>query len=72
MTETTPATAGGEIRVGVSACLLGARVRFDGGHKRNRYVDEVLRDYLEFVPFWHALRRRAIAPSCWTAWKPTA
>jgi len=51
MTETHSAAAAEKIRVGVSACLLGARVRFDGGHKRNRYVDEVLRDHFEFVPF---------------------
>ena len=51
MDETKCATPVSKIRVGVSACLLGAKVRFDGGHKRNRYVDEVLRDYFEFVPF---------------------
>jgi len=51
MTEKDAAMPENKIRVGVSACLLGARVRFDGGHKRNRYVDEVLRDYFEFVPF---------------------
>lgn len=38
------------IRVGVSACLLGAKVRFDGGHKRDRFIDEMLRRYFEFVP----------------------
>jgi len=31
------------IRVGVSACLLGAEVRFDGGHKRDRYLTDVRR-----------------------------
>ena len=25
-------------QVGISACLLGARVRFDGGHKKNAFV----------------------------------
>ncbi len=38
-------------RVGVSACLLGAPVRFDGGHKRNPFIDEQLRRYVDFVPF---------------------
>lgn len=38
------------IRVGVSACLLGAEVRFDGGHKRDRFVDGLLAGYFEFVP----------------------
>jgi uncharacterized protein YbgA (DUF1722 family)/uncharacterized protein YbbK (DUF523 family) len=51
MNQTSNALPTTKIRVGVSACLLGAKVRFDGGHKRNRYVDEVLRDYFEFVPF---------------------
>ena len=26
-------TAAGKIRIGISSCLLGERVRFDGGHK---------------------------------------
>lgn len=37
-------------RVGVSACLLGAPVRFDGGHKRDSFVDGTLRGWFEFVP----------------------
>jgi uncharacterized protein YbgA (DUF1722 family)/uncharacterized protein YbbK (DUF523 family) len=39
------------VRLGVSACLLGAKVRFDGGHKRNRFVMEELGAHFEFVPF---------------------
>jgi hypothetical protein len=39
-----------EIRVGVSACLLGEQVRFDGGHKRNSFVTETLQKYVSFVP----------------------
>lgn len=39
-----------KIPVGVSDCLLGAPVRFDGGHKRNRYLTDVLSEYLEFKP----------------------
>jgi uncharacterized protein YbbK (DUF523 family) len=31
-------TGGSKIRLGVSACLLGERVRYDGGHKLDRYV----------------------------------
>ncbi len=37
-------------RVGVSACLLGQRVRFDGGHKRNDFLTGPLADFLELVP----------------------
>jgi uncharacterized protein YbbK (DUF523 family) len=39
------------LRLGVSACLLGAKVRFDGGHKRNRFLLEELGKHFEFVPF---------------------
>ena len=38
------------IRLGVSACLLGAEVRFDGGHKRDRYVTDVLGEQVEWRP----------------------
>lgn len=38
------------IRLGVSACMLGAEVRFDGGHKRDRYLTDVLGDHVEWVP----------------------
>jgi uncharacterized protein YbgA (DUF1722 family)/uncharacterized protein YbbK (DUF523 family) len=38
------------IRVGISACLLGARVRFDGGHKRNAFLTELFGRFVEWVP----------------------
>ncbi|MHC1789643.1 YbgA family protein [Solidesulfovibrio sp.] len=38
------------IRVGVSACLLGQPVRYDGGHKRDLYVMDTLGRHFEFVP----------------------
>lgn len=38
------------IRVGVSACLLGQNVRYDGGHKRDPYVVETLGKFFAFVP----------------------
>jgi len=31
-----------KITVGVSACLLGREVRFDGGHKRSRFITDTL------------------------------
>jgi uncharacterized protein YbbK (DUF523 family) len=37
-------------RVGVSACLLGERVRYDGGHKRDRWITGTLGRLVEFVP----------------------
>jgi uncharacterized protein YbgA (DUF1722 family)/uncharacterized protein YbbK (DUF523 family) len=38
------------VRVGVSSCLLGRKVRFDGGHKRDAFVVESLAKFVEFVP----------------------
>ena len=38
------------ISVGVSSCLLGNPVRYDGGHKRDRYITDVLANYFHFVP----------------------
>ena len=38
------------IRLGVSSCLLGAEIRHDGGHKRDRYLTEVLGEWFEWVP----------------------
>jgi len=39
-----------KIRLGVSACLLGEKVRFDGGHKMDRFITETLGKFMEFVP----------------------
>lgn len=38
------------IKIGVSTCLLGEKVRFDGGHKHNRYITQTLGQFFEFVP----------------------
>jgi len=38
------------IRVGISACLLGQAVRYDGGHKRDRYITDTLGEFFEWVP----------------------
>ena len=37
------------IPVGVSSCLLGQTVRYDGGHKHDRYLTGVLGRYFEYV-----------------------
>lgn len=39
-----------KIRIGVSACLLGQQVRFDGDHKHDRYLTATLGEYLDFIP----------------------
>ena len=38
------------IKVGISACLLGEPVRFNGGHKESRLCSETLARPVEFVP----------------------
>jgi uncharacterized protein YbgA (DUF1722 family)/uncharacterized protein YbbK (DUF523 family) len=38
------------IRLGVSACLLGESVRYDGGHKRDDFLTRILGNYVEWVP----------------------
>jgi len=38
------------IRIGISACLLGQQVRFDGGHKRDAFLTETFGRFVEWVP----------------------
>jgi uncharacterized protein YbgA (DUF1722 family)/uncharacterized protein YbbK (DUF523 family) len=38
------------LRIGVSACLLGREVRFDGQHKRDAFLVDALGPFVEFVP----------------------
>ncbi len=38
-------------RIGVSGCLLGQQVRFDGNHKRNDYIVEKLKNHFDLVSF---------------------
>lgn len=38
------------IRIGVSSCLIGAKVRFDGGHKRSDFLVDTLGSFVEYVP----------------------
>jgi uncharacterized protein YbgA (DUF1722 family)/uncharacterized protein YbbK (DUF523 family) len=39
-----------EIRVGISSCLLGEPVRWDGGHKRDAFLVSELGRYVEWLP----------------------
>lgn len=36
--------------VGISKCLLGFKVRYDGGHKLDHYIHDVFGKYVEFIP----------------------
>jgi uncharacterized protein YbgA (DUF1722 family)/uncharacterized protein YbbK (DUF523 family) len=38
-----------KIKIGVSSCLLGKEVRYNGGHSLDRYVTGTLGDYFTFV-----------------------
>lgn len=38
------------LRIGISSCLLGEEVRFDGGHKRDAFLVDVLGRQVEWVP----------------------
>jgi uncharacterized protein YbgA (DUF1722 family)/uncharacterized protein YbbK (DUF523 family) len=39
-----------KIRIGISACLLGQNVRYDGGHQHDRYITDTLGRWFEWVP----------------------
>ncbi len=38
------------IRIGISRCLLGEKVRYDGGHKRDSFLADTLGRHVEWVP----------------------
>jgi uncharacterized protein YbgA (DUF1722 family)/uncharacterized protein YbbK (DUF523 family) len=38
------------VKVGVSSCLVGQPVRFDGGHKRHEFVVDLLGSFVDYVP----------------------
>ncbi|MDY6856576.1 MAG: DUF523 and DUF1722 domain-containing protein [Thermodesulfobacteriota bacterium] len=39
-----------EIKLGISSCLLGYKVRYDGGHKLDHFLCDTLGQYVKFVP----------------------
>ena len=49
-TKTQGAQKGNRMRIGISTCLLGEKVRYDGGHKLDRFLVETLGFYVEYVP----------------------
>jgi uncharacterized protein YbbK (DUF523 family) len=38
------------IRIGISSCLLGRKVRYDGGHKRDAFLVDTFGRHVEWVP----------------------
>ena len=45
-----PGTDKHPIRLGISSCLLGNAVRYDEGHKRDRFLTDQLGRFVEWVP----------------------
>lgn len=39
------------MKIAVSSCLLGEKIRFDGGHKHDHFVSDELGRFAQFVPF---------------------
>jgi uncharacterized protein YbbK (DUF523 family) len=50
------------IRLGISACLLGEPVRFDGAHKRDPFLVESLGQFVDWVPVCPEVARPHEAP----------
>ncbi len=52
MSSSAPGTiaAPDRVRIGISSCLLGEEVRFDGGHKRDRFLTDTFGPFVEWVP----------------------
>lgn len=45
-----PDEAAPRLRLGISSCLLGRQVRYDGGHKRDRFLTDTLGRWTDWVP----------------------
>ena len=39
-----------KIPIGISSCLLGNKVRYNGGHQKDRYITDTLSHFFEFTP----------------------
>ncbi len=38
------------LKIGISSCLLGQPVRYNGGHKQDRFIANSLSEFVDFVP----------------------
>ncbi|WP_347901991.1 DUF523 and DUF1722 domain-containing protein [Pseudomonas purpurea] len=45
-----PSDSTSKPKIAISACLMGAEVRYNGGHKESRLCSRTLTDYFEFIP----------------------
>lgn len=48
--ESTKATDMTKPRVGISTCLLGENVRYNGGHARDRFLTDTFGEFVDWVP----------------------
>jgi uncharacterized protein YbgA (DUF1722 family)/uncharacterized protein YbbK (DUF523 family) len=39
-----------KVRIGISACLLGQEVRYNGGHKKDSFLTDTFGKYVDWVP----------------------
>jgi uncharacterized protein YbgA (DUF1722 family)/uncharacterized protein YbbK (DUF523 family) len=39
-----------KIKIGISSCLVGEKVRYDGGHKLDHFLTDTLGAYIDWVP----------------------
>jgi uncharacterized protein YbgA (DUF1722 family)/uncharacterized protein YbbK (DUF523 family) len=39
-----------KVKIGISACLIGSKVRYDGSHKQDYYITDTLGQYFDFIP----------------------
>ena len=63
-----------KLKIGVSACLMGDEVRYNGGHCRQRYVTDTLSNYADFekvcpeaaigMGIWHFITHRENQAAC--------
>ena len=61
-----------EIRIGIASCLLGHKVRCDGGHKKDSLVTGALSKFMTFVPVCPEVEVGMPVPRPWTCRHPPA
>jgi uncharacterized protein YbgA (DUF1722 family)/uncharacterized protein YbbK (DUF523 family) len=50
MSSNTEKKAGEKIKLGISACLMGQNVRYNGGHTHDPFLTQTLGQYVDYVP----------------------
>lgn len=55
-------------KIAISACLMGAEVRYNGGHKESRLCSRVLSEYFDFVAVCPEVAIGLGTPASQSAW----